>query len=196
MTRFAALFVSLVLLFAAGSLRAQSARDAADAALSALGSGAIVLIRHALAPGTGDPPGFTPNDCATQRVLNDEGRAQAQALGRRLGEHLRRSRLSVDALWTSSWCRTRETAELIGLGTPRDQPSFDSILFNRSRAEALTANARRMLLDWKGEGILVVVTHQLNITGLTGVYPQSGEAIVLKAAGDKLEVVGRIAPGS
>jgi hypothetical protein len=48
--------------------------------------GTVLLLRHAMAPGTGDPPGFRPDDCATQRNLSDAGRAQARALGDRLRE--------------------------------------------------------------------------------------------------------------
>lgn len=54
-----------------------------------------------------------------------------------------------------------------------------------------TAAARKLLLDWQGAGALVVVTHQVNITQLTGIYPASGEGIVLKKQGNELIVVAR-----
>jgi hypothetical protein len=68
---------------ALAALPAQAANSDATAAWAALRSGSIVLLRHANAPGVGDPPGFQLDDCSTQRNLDDVGRAQARALGAR-----------------------------------------------------------------------------------------------------------------
>src|SRR5512134_1262540 len=76
--------------------------------------GHIALLRHAAAPGVGDPPGFRLEDCGTQRNLSAEGRAQA----RRIGEALRRRGVEVDAVYSSEWCRCLQTAELIGGNRP------------------------------------------------------------------------------
>ncbi len=152
--------------------------------------GAIVLFRHAEAPGIGDPGSFRLGDCATQRNLSEAGREQA----RRSGEQLRRQRIPVGAVWASQWCRTRDTAALMALGPVREEPAFNSFFGERGEQAAQTAAARRKLLDWRGPGALVVVTHQVNITALTGLGVASAEGIVLQRRGDALAVVGSIAP--
>jgi phosphohistidine phosphatase SixA len=151
------------------------------------GGGAVALFRHATAPGTGDPPGMRLDDCATQRNLDESGRAQA----RRIGEAFRAEGVVVGAVLTSRWCRARETADLAFPGLARAEPAFDS--FFDERAEG-PARARRIMLDWGGPGALVVATHQVNITGLTGVVPSSGQGVVLKRSGGDLVVVGRVKP--
>ena len=119
-----------------------------DAAWSALRAGGIIVFRHALAPGVGDPAGMQLGDCKTQRNLDAEGRAQA----RRIGERLRQQQVTVGAVWSSQWCRTRETAGLIAAGPVREQPAFNSFFGERSRVAAQTAAARELLLGWRGTG--------------------------------------------
>ena len=152
--------------------------------------GAIVLFRHANAPGVGDPPGFELRDCSTQRNLDDAGRAQA----RRIGETFRARQVAVRAVHTSRWCRARDTAELAFPGLVREQPLFDSFFNERQDEPAKTAAARKLLAQWKGSGVLVVITHQVNITALTGLGATSGEGVVVRASEDRVEVIGRLAP--
>jgi phosphohistidine phosphatase SixA len=152
--------------------------------------GAVALFRHAAAPGTGDPPGMRLDDCATQRNLDEVGRAQA----RRIGEAFRGEGVLVGAVLASRWCRARETADLAFPGLARAEPAFDSFFDERAEGPARTARARRTLLEWGGPGALVVVTHQVNITGLTGIVPSSGEGVVLKRGGGDLVVAGRVKP--
>jgi phosphohistidine phosphatase SixA len=175
---------------ALAALPAQAANSDATAAWAALRSGSIVLLRHANAPGVGDPPGFQLDDCSTQRNLDDVGRAQARALG----ESFRSRGIAVGEVRTSQWCRTRETAQLAFSGRPLDEPLFNSFFAQSEREPAQTAGARQLLLNWKGPGVLVVVTHQVNVTAITGITPASGEGVVLKRTGGKLNVVGRIEP--
>jgi phosphohistidine phosphatase SixA len=166
------------------------AADSEDkAAWAALTSGSIVLFRHANAPGVGDPPGFQLDDCSTQRNLDEAGRAQARALG----ESFRSRGVAVGEVRTSQWCRTRETAQLAFPGRPVDELLFNSFFAQSEREPAQTAGARKLLLNWRGPGVLVVVTHQVNITAITGITPASGEGVVLKRTGSKLNVLGRIA---
>ena len=156
-----------------------------------LGDGTVVLYRHAEAPGTGDPPNFRLGDCRTQRNLSEQGRAQA----RQLGERLRARGVPVGAVWSSQWCRTRETADLAFPAQRQDEPAFNSFFGEGTpQAEQQTALARSRLVRWRGPGVLVVVTHQVNITALTGVFPASGEGVVLRPEGAELRVVGRVAP--
>jgi phosphohistidine phosphatase SixA len=156
--------------------------------------GAIVLFRHALAPGGGDPPGFKAGDCSTQRNLSEEGRIQSK----RIGQTLRDRGVKVQTVWHSAWCRTRDTAQLAfpELREPvlRAEPAFNSFFSDRSTEPAQTAAARNMLLAWLGPGALVVITHQVNITQLTEIFPQSGEGVVLRREGGKLVIKGRLLP--
>ena len=160
------------------------------AAWGALRSGGIALFRHANAPGFSDPPGFKLDDCSTQRNLDAMGQAQS----RQLGERFRTQRVTVGGLMASQWCRARETASLAFSGNVQTEPAFNSFFENSASEPAQTAAAKAILMKWKGPGALVVVTHQVNITALTGIVPSSGEGVVLQNAGNSLKVVGRIPP--
>jgi broad specificity phosphatase PhoE len=160
------------------------------AAWAALRAGAIVLFRHAHAPGVGDPANFSLGDCRTQRNLDASGQAQA----RRIGERLKREGVPVSALWSSQWCRTRDTAALFALGPVREVGAFNSFFGARGDEAAQTAAARKLLLGWRERGTLVVVTHQVNIRALTGRTVGSAEGVVLRRQGTQLQVVGLIQP--
>jgi broad specificity phosphatase PhoE len=171
---------------AAATVHRSAGADAqADAAIDAglvrrlqQEAGCVLLMRHASAPGGGDPPGFRLDDCSTQRNLSDEGRAQA----RRIGERLRALQFPVAAVWHSQWCRARETAELLALGERRPMPLFNSFFDDPdgARERHFVAEARPLLAAWPGPGVLLVVTHQVNITALTGVFPASGEIVAMR----------------
>lgn len=157
--------------------------------------GAILLLRHATAPGVGDPEGFRLDDCATQRNLSDAGREEALRWGLRLRERA----IPVAAVWSSQWCRTRETARLLAgnaLPAPRDEPAFNSFFQQGDvRSRAQTEAARRLLVRWRGPGALVVVTHQVNITALTGQFAASAQGVVVVHGKDgTLQVVGALSP--
>jgi phosphohistidine phosphatase SixA len=152
------------------------------------GGGHVIVMRHALAPGTGDPAEFQVDDCATQRNLSEAGREQA----RRIGERLRAHGIDAARVYSSQWCRCLDTARLLRLGEVVPLPALNSFFRDRSTAAAQTAAVRAFLGAEAGEGLLVLVTHQVNITALTGVYPASGEMVVLRSQGDGLTVVGRL----
>lgn len=157
---------------------------------AAVQPGTMVLFRHALAPGSGDPPGFRLNDCSTQRNLSEEGRAQA----RRIGLAFKTRRIEVGSVWSSQWCRTRETADLAFPGKRLDQPAFNSFFGTPEAAPEKTRTAQELLGNWRGNGVLVVVTHQVNITALSGIVPNSGEGVVIRNTAQGVLVVGRVTP--
>jgi phosphohistidine phosphatase SixA len=158
------------------------------------GHGYAVLLRHALAPGTGDPPGFRLGDCSTQRNLSPDGRRQAIAIG----EQWRRERMPVDRVMTSRWCRARDTARLLAIGTVEAYRALDSsFTVPASIAARRTAQVRDLIARHRDRaGVLVLVGHQVNITYLTGIVPASGAAVVVKASADgSLRVVGTLPMG-
>jgi phosphohistidine phosphatase SixA len=163
-------------------------------AVEALKQGNIILFRHANAPGVGDPPNFQVSDCSTQRNLDEVGRVQSK----RIGEYLQGNGAKVNRVITSQWCRCKETAALafsnLTAEARQENPAFNSFFNDRQDEPKQTESAKALLMEWKGPGTLVVVTHQVNITALTGIFPQSGEGIVLQKQGNQLKVVGRITP--
>jgi broad specificity phosphatase PhoE len=150
--------------------------------------GVVALMRHALAPGTGDPAGFELGDCSTQRNLDDRGRAQA----RRTGQALRDAGVGFDHVWTSQWCRSRDTAELLDLGEVVEQPPLNSFFGGRGDRSGQTAGTRDLIAALPAEDRVMVVTHQVNITALTGRGVRSGEIIVARRTDDGLKPVGRV----
>ncbi|MDR7331813.1 histidine phosphatase family protein [Roseateles asaccharophilus] len=158
-----------------------------------LRDGDVVLYRHALAPGGGDPARFQLGDCSSQRNLSAEGREQARRMGQQLRQRL--GALRVAAVWASPWCRTLETAQLAFADVPAQaQPAFGSFFQESQQRQASQLDAARALLaPWRGPGVLVVVTHQVNITGLSGVFPASGEGVVMRWTDSAGHVAGRLA---
>jgi 8-oxo-(d)GTP phosphatase len=151
--------------------------------------GTLLLLRHALAPGTGDPPGFVLGDCSTQRNLSDAGREQARALG----ERLRQAGIVQARIYSSRWCRCMETAELLDLGPVQPLPALDSFFQDRSQGAARTQAARNFLDELPAGPPVILVTHQVNITGLTGQFTASGSGVLARvpAPGDgDLELLG------
>ena len=166
-----------------------SARSENAAVLDMLGQpGVHAIMRHALAPGTGDPAKFNLNDCRTQRNLDSRGRDQA----RTIGKAMRDAGIVFDRVLTSQWCRCRETAELLDLGQPEDFPAINSFFRDRSTAGDQTRAVLDFLSALPEDKRLMLVTHQVNITALTGMGVSSGEVFFVRIdrAGD-LEVVGR-----
>jgi phosphohistidine phosphatase SixA len=162
---------------------------ASDAAWQALqAGGTVALVRHARAPGTGDPPGFRLADCATQRNLSAEGREQA----RRMGEAFRMRQIPVERVLSSRWCRSLDTARLAFGELAAPYPSLDSFFSERDRQNPQTQAVRQTIENWRSAGVLVLVTHQVNITALTGVFPAEGEVLVLKPDEGGFDLVGRI----
>ncbi len=149
------------------------------------------IMRHAIAPGTGDPPGFRLGECATQRNLSEEGRAQARGIG----AALRAAGVGEARVLTSQWCRARDTAALLGFGAPEDLALLNSFFAERGEGAGRTAALRGWIAAARLDRPVLLVSHQVNITALTGVFPAPGEIVLLRRDGDGLEVAGRVPPG-
>lgn len=154
-------------------------------------TGYIVLLRHAqTVPGTGDPPGFRLDDCATQRNLSDAGRTQA----REIGAALRTQGIPIAQVLSSQYCRCLDTAELLALGDVLPEPLFNSFFDNQEVAAAQTGAALdRLLAHHNTAGTLIVVTHMVNIIALSNMSPQQGGMVVLRARdAETLQVIGEL----
>ncbi|MEL6375498.1 MAG: histidine phosphatase family protein [Pseudomonadota bacterium] len=187
----AALFMALV--YGAAPAAADVATGPAAIALMKE-RGHAVLMRHALAPGTGDPASFDIHECKTQRNLDDRGRAQAKAIGSRL----RAGGVSFSRVLTSAWCRTKDTAKLMGMGQVeifRPLNSFFQLPKNKAGQMIALRSFLAQAAVEKAAAPVLLVTHQVVITALTGVFPRSGELVVIKLAPNgRHTVVGRVQP--
>ena len=166
----------LIALLVTGEARAQGD------AWQALGQpGYAAFMRHADAPGgAGDPPGFRPDDCATQRNLSESGRAQA----RRTALALLRNKVAFDQVFTSPWCRCRETALLVTGKQAEDLAALSNLVGREdSRESQITAlKARLAQLDPSVHALFV--THGILIAALIGVHPAQGEIVVVRIGTD------------
>ncbi len=151
--------------------------------------GVHAIMRHAIAPGTGDPSTFALDDCTTQRNLDGRGRAQAQAIG----EAFRDAGIAFDRVLTSQWCRCRETAQLLELGEPADFPALNSFFQDRSTRDQQTDQLQAFLGSLSESESVLFVTHQVNITALTGRGVASGEVFLIRLnERNEVEVVGEL----
>ncbi len=150
---------------------------------------AFAIMRHALAPGYSDPAGFDVDDCSTQRNLSEEGRSQARAIG----ETFRKAGITDTNVYSSAWCRCLETARLLGLGEVTQLAPLNSFFEARARREAQTSALKKWLRAYDGAKPLVLVSHQVNISALTGSPTSSGETIVARIdANGAIDVLGSI----
>ena len=168
--------------------------DDSRAAWSALATGGhIALIRHANAPPGrgGDPPGFRLDDCATQRNLDDFGRAQGKALG----ESFRSHGVRVDRVVSSPVCRCMDTATLMAVGSV--ESSFVLLPDRDPSTRVRLRDLKDLVSSWRGPGTLVLVSHGFTIEPLIGFIPEQAEVVVLRptpGSGNGVSVAGRIAP--
>lgn len=147
----------------------------------------LVVLRHAQAPGTGDPPNFRLGDCSTQRNLSDAGRQQAA----RVGKRLREAGLAETKVYSSQWCRCLETARELAVGPVVELPPLNSFFEASDRERGQTEALRAWIASANLSRPVVLVTHQVNITALTGIFPAEGEILILRRDSGNLSVVAR-----
>ena len=180
LARLGAGLIAPLLASAPGQLVAQTTHNASRAQLlAAWRQGGVLLIRHAATESElGDPPGFVIGQCRTQRNLSDEGRQASRAFG----AWLQSQNFKPDAVLSSQWCRCQDTARL-AFGQFEDWPALNSTFAGQgdpaAQQKALLARLR-VLPQGRTE---VWVTHQVNMTGLTGAYPSMGEGFLVDRQG-------------
>ena len=137
--------------------------------------GNLIFIRHAYAPGNGDPDNFDINDCSTQRNLSEEGREQAKNIGNYFKENL----IPIDKVISSEWCRCKETAEIAfeKFETNNFLNSFFSEKFSKNKTKQIK-NLKKYINKWDGNNNLVFVTHYVVISEALNYAPSSGEIVI------------------
>ena len=137
--------------------------------------GKIIFIRHAYAPGSGDPNNFNLNDCSTQRNLSDEGRKQAEYIG----EFFRNKKIKIDKVLSSEWCRCKETAKIAfkNFSTNSFLNSFYSAKFAKNKGKQINS-LNNYIIKFKSDKNLILVTHYVLISEVLNYGPSSGEIVV------------------
>ena len=147
----------------------------------------VILIRHSLAPGGGDPTGFKIDDCKTQRNLNRKGINQSK----KIGKLFKKNKVPIDQVLSSQWCRCKDTAKY-AFGNFKEFTALNSTFqspYNKNEPKQLK-ELYNFVKKWDGKGKnLVLVTHYSIITAVTNTVPSSGEIVIT----DKnFEVLGTI----
>ena len=137
--------------------------------------GKLIFIRHAYAPGSGDPNNFNLNDCSTQRNLSDEGKNQAEYIG----EFFRNKKIKIDKVLSSEWCRCKETAKIAfkNFSTNSFLNSFYSSKFAKNKDKQINS-LNDYILKFKSDKNLILVTHYVLISEVLNYGPSSGEIVV------------------
>ena len=137
--------------------------------------GKLIFIRHAYAPGNGDPSDFNLNDCSTQRNLNYQGREQAEYIG----EFFRKNKIKIDRVLSSEWCRCKETAKIAfkNFSTNSFLNSFYSAKYAKNKDNQIKSLSE-FVKRFKSDKNLVLITHYVLISEVFNYSPSSGEIVV------------------
>ena len=148
--------------------------------------GKLIFIRHAYAPGSGDPDNFNLNDCSTQRNLSKEGQRQAKYIG----EFFRNNKVKINKVLSSEWCRCKETAKIAfkNFSTNSFLNSFYSSKFAKNKDKQVKA-LKEYIKKFKSDKNLVLVTHYVLISEILNYAPSSGEIVV---SNKNLNIIGSL----
>ena len=137
--------------------------------------GKLIFIRHAYAPGSGDPSNFNLNDCSTQRNLSEEGRKQAEYIG----NFFRDKKIKIDKVLTSEWCRCKETAKIAfkNFSTNSFLNSFYSSQYAKNKEKQINS-LNEYIEKFKSKNNLILITHYVLISEVLNYGPSSGEIVV------------------
>ena len=148
--------------------------------------GKIIFIRHAYAPGGGDPDNFDVKDCSTQRNLNNEGISQSKLIG----EFFVKNKIQIDQVLSSEWCRCKDTAKYAfkNFKTFNALNSFFSSKFAQNEDKQIK-DLKNFIQNWKSEKNLVLVTHYVVISSILNMAVGSGEIVITN---NDYDVIGTI----
>ena len=170
-----------------GLLNFNSNALANDKILDSLNEGKkLIFIRHALAPGNGDPDNFLINDCSTQRNLSKKGINQSV----KIGDFFKNNKIKIDQVLSSEWCRCKDTAKYAfeNFTTFNALNSFYDEKFAANETKQIN-DLKKFIKNWDSDKNLVFVTHYVVISSILNVGTSSGEIIIT----DKnLNIIGSI----
>ena len=169
----------ILTLFFAGNACCQTNEPAQKLAAKLASPDYVLMMRHTRAPGVGDPANFKLGDCKTQRNLSDEGIAQAK----RIGQWLKQQGIQTAAVYASPWCRTSDTARLLGFGSVTPENALASTFEEKNSAALPPSDLPAFIqsaIKTKGAKALILVTHQVNISAYSGVDTAAGEMVLIK----------------
>ena len=170
------MFKRIIIIFFIGILNINNNAFSDDKILKSLKEGKkLVFIRHAIAPGNGDPDNFDINDCSTQRNLDENGIEESK----KIGLFFKNNKIKIDKVLSSEWCRCKDTAKYAF----EDFETFDAL--NSFYDERFAANEIKQINDlkkyikkWNSDKNLVFVTHYVVISSILNTGTSSGEIIV------------------
>ncbi len=134
----------------------------------------VIFLRHALAPGFGDPNNFNKQDCSTQRNLSNKGRLQA----RLIGNYLKLTNLRFSQILTSEWCRCIDTAKELNLGQWKTFSGLNSFFQEYKKKDQVMDKLQKKLDSLEYSDLVLFITHQVVILEQTGIVPRSGEMVL------------------
>ena len=137
--------------------------------------GKLIFIRHAYAPGSGDPNNFDLKDCSTQRNLNKEGRVQSK----KIGYYFKKNKIPIQKVISSEWCRCKETASIAfsNFKTEIFLNSFYSIKYQKNKDPQID-QLKLYVKNWDKKKNLILVTHYVVISEILNYAPSSGEIVI------------------
>ena len=137
--------------------------------------GNLIFIRHAYAPGNGDPENFDINNCETQRNLSQSGRLQSK----KIGNFFKENDVTIFKVFSSEWCRCKETAKLAftNFETKDFLNSFFSAKFANNKNKQML-DLKNYVKKFKGNENLIFVTHYVVISEALDYAPSSGEIVI------------------
>ena len=176
----------LLIIFFINILAVNSAYSVEEVLTSLKEGGKIIFIRHALAPGNGDPENFDLNDCSTQRNLNQRGIEQSKFIG----NIFNKNQIKIENVYSSEWCRCIDTAKFAfkNYQTFSALNSFYDIRFEANEERQIT-QLKEFINQWNGKENIIFVTHFVVISSMLNIGTSSGEIVIT----DKnLNIIGSI----
>ena len=165
-----------LILFLLSSLVALNHAKSNEKVINSLKEGGkIIFIRHAYAPGNGDPKNFTLNDCNSQRNLDENGIKQSK----KIGSFFRTNKIKLDIILSSEWCRCKDTAKYAfnDYQTFNALNSFYDKRFIKNKSEQIK-NLKIYIKNWNSKKNLVLITHYVVIFEILNISSSSGEIII------------------
>lgn len=137
--------------------------------------GKVVFIRHAYAPGNGDPKNFTLKSCSNQRNLNNIGIEQAI----KIGLFFKRNKIKIDKVLSSEWCRCKDTAKFAFKNFEKFNAlnSFYDSRFAHNKEKQIK-DLKRFIKNWHSKKNLILITHFVVISEVLDVGSSSGEILI------------------